>query len=273
MIYGNDRSFLIIGAMKAGSTSLYEELRLHPEVFVPENKEPNSLCNDRVLSGSGRREYARLFQRAGEGQVKGEASTAYTKAPDVEGVPGRAREVWGAELKIIYVTRDPVARAISHYEHDRQLGLINTDFTEAVKSYSRYTDYSAYDYQIAPWEKVFGKDAILRVCFEEYVNQRQVFLNKIAMHLDISPSGFHGHARHANRSSGRLVPNFWIRRFVVERAFYLNVVKPGIPEPVRMGIKRLVSRKMPAGVDRSELSDDIVRYINQRVDRKNFEVG
>ena len=106
--------FLIVGAMKSGTTTLYRDLILHPDVFMPEDKEPETLANssdpDQI-----RREYRTLFPRLAEGLVKGEASTAYTKRPDFEGVAERAREVLGPGLKVVYMRRDPVERLVVVY--------------------------------------------------------------------------------------------------------------------------------------------------------------
>lgn len=82
--------FLIIGAMKAGTTTLYRDLVDHPNIFLPEQKEPNTL----VMYGSDMRriidDYASLFARSPQDAICGEASTAYTKRPDNEGVAARA---------------------------------------------------------------------------------------------------------------------------------------------------------------------------------------
>ena len=46
--------FLIIGAMKSGTTGLFFDLCSHPRVFLPENKEPTRLASDDVLTTEGR---------------------------------------------------------------------------------------------------------------------------------------------------------------------------------------------------------------------------
>ena len=46
-------NLLLIGAMKAGTTSLYVDIASHPAAFLPENKEPMSLCYDDVLTPAG----------------------------------------------------------------------------------------------------------------------------------------------------------------------------------------------------------------------------
>ena len=49
--------FLIIGAMKSGTTSLYADLKTHPSIFLPEDKEPSCLASDEVLTDAGQAPY------------------------------------------------------------------------------------------------------------------------------------------------------------------------------------------------------------------------
>src|SRR3954463_6324498 len=81
-------NFLIIGAMKGGTTSLYHYLRPHPEVFMPVTKELHFFVAEKnLLLGPGW--YERRFRGAGDAIAVGEASTDYTKYPLYQGVPER----------------------------------------------------------------------------------------------------------------------------------------------------------------------------------------
>ena len=99
--------------MKAGTTTLYRDLYDHPEVFLPEEKEPDSLAYDDVLTTEGTRTYRGMFAGANDGQLIGEASTSYSKAPFFGDVPSRALRLCGSDLKIIYVVREPFERMVS----------------------------------------------------------------------------------------------------------------------------------------------------------------
>ena len=84
-------NFLVIGAMKAGTSSLYQYLRAHPQIFMPAAKELSFFAYE----PNARHDlewYRRQFAPAGEGAVAlGEASTMYTKFPRHPGVPGAHR--------------------------------------------------------------------------------------------------------------------------------------------------------------------------------------
>jgi hypothetical protein len=82
-------NFLVIGAMKGGTTALYRYLQPHPEVFMP----PVKALEFFVAEANWRRGaqwYRRQFAGAGSNEVAvGEASNAYTKYPRFMGVPER----------------------------------------------------------------------------------------------------------------------------------------------------------------------------------------
>jgi Sulfotransferase family len=113
-------TFFIIGAAKAGTTSLHYYLEQHPQVQMSANKEPNFFAGP--ANGDpyplGRVEtldaYEDLFDPSFP--VRGEASVSYANHPRRQGVPERIAEAV-PDARFIYVVRDPVSRAISHYQH------------------------------------------------------------------------------------------------------------------------------------------------------------
>lgn len=169
-------NFLIIGAMKAATTTLYRDLLSHPDVFMPLEKEPDRLCDDRVLSEAGHASYAALFANAADGQLIGEASTGYTKQPNCTGVANRAAELLGRDLKVIYLVREPVSRIISHHFHEYSNGLSGADINAAVREQPMFLDWTRYATQVSPWIAALGRSNVLIIRFEDYVtNRREVF--------------------------------------------------------------------------------------------------
>lgn len=102
-------NFLIVGAARAGTTSLYYWLKQHPEVFMPEIKEPSYFVHGYGISD--REVYLSLFEPGRGKKAVGEASTAYLKAYES---PKWIYSILDG-VKIIILLRNPVERAFSLY--------------------------------------------------------------------------------------------------------------------------------------------------------------
>ena len=178
--------FLIIGAMKAGTTSLYHDLLSNPQIFFPLDKEPGNLASDDVLTENGRRRYASILRAARSEHLCGEASTAYTKLPDIRGVPERARQVLGAQLKVIYIVREPVSRIISHHDHEQVYENMGADINQAVRESDQLINYSLYAMQIEPWLERLAPDRVQIIQFESYVEDRTGTLSSLCEYLGIA---------------------------------------------------------------------------------------
>lgn len=119
--------FLIIGAQKAGTTSLYEYLCDHPKVTAATLKEVHYFDLGYQRGPSWYRAHFR--PRKVEGEISGEATPYYLYHPLA---PERvARDLPAA--KLIVLLRDPVTRAYSHHNHERALGFEKLGFEEALK--------------------------------------------------------------------------------------------------------------------------------------------
>ena len=120
-------TFLIIGTMKGGTTSLHRYLRQHPEVFMPERKELNFFLDEYAGPpidppeernwSRGITWYERQFAGAERERAVGEASANYSRYPTYPGVAERIAEVV-PQMKLIYLMRNPIDRVLSHYLHD-----------------------------------------------------------------------------------------------------------------------------------------------------------
>ena len=115
----------------------------------------------------------------------GEASTAYTKRPDFDGVAERARTLLGPHLRVVYLVRDPVDRIVSHFWHDWAEGKVSGAIDDVVLRESRFVDYSRYAYQIEPWIREFGPKNVLILRFEEYVASRAMTLERTLEFLGV----------------------------------------------------------------------------------------
>ncbi len=102
-------NFLIAGAAKAATTSVYRWLRHHPQVFLPRQKEPAYFVENHGISNWD--EYLALFDEVNNELAIGEASTEYLVSP--ESPPWIRRKL--DDVKIVILLRNPVERALSLY--------------------------------------------------------------------------------------------------------------------------------------------------------------
>lgn len=236
---------LIIGAMKCGSTTLYRDLMTNPRVFFPIDKEPESLCDDLVLTPAGRAKYAALFEGARPDQLCAEASTAYTKRPDFERVAERARAVCGPDLRAIYLVRDPVARAISHHFHEYARGNMPRSIDEAVRRFPALVNYSRYAMQIEPWLECFGHERVRILRLEDYVADRAGECSSLCAFLGIEPRpDLIESDKVFNRSAGKPVMRGpW--KLIAHNPVYRRFIRPLMPLGLKDRVRVTVLPKAP----------------------------
>ena len=261
--------FLIIGAMKAGTTTISSIVGSLPGVFMPSVKEPHFLCNDAVLTPEGAAKYAMLFRRAPLGHIRGEASTGYTKLPDIGGVPHRARQVCGDELRLLYVVRHPVERAISHHYHLVRSGRAPVDANVAVREIPALLNYSRYWMQLQPWIEQFGNGRVLVTVFEDYLANPTNEVCRIAEFLGASATTDSlVHPEALNTGESALTPRPALKQVVnsVTRSQWYKIwVHPWLPRSMSSVAKSVmmstpVSRPAPPGTEAMKYLVDHLEY-------------
>lgn len=175
--------FLIIGAMKCGTTTLQAQLAMQPGIFMTTPKEPNFFSDDEVFA-RGMGWYQGLFAQAQSGDLKGEASTHYTKRPNHPDTITRLRPHL-PHPRLIYMIRNPLQRAISHYIHEWSEGRMGDDPVAEFDHHPEMVDYGRYGFQIAPWIEAYGADAVLLTSLEQLTADPQGELTRVAHHIGL----------------------------------------------------------------------------------------
>ena len=184
MVEASLPNFLIIGAMKSGTTTICAELSRHPEIFFPESKEPNGLI--RILNNEGKAlQFYKQFYARKKQTVLGDASTGYSKFPSRPQAATLASELLGSELKILYITRDPIERLERHIAHDIQNGLQRDEID--LFSGAEYFAPSAYSMQLSFWRRKFPSENILRFDLADYVSRRNELIAEVCKFLKVDP--------------------------------------------------------------------------------------
>lgn len=116
-------NFLIVGAMKAGTTWLASNLETHPQVFIP--KDELHFFNESKFFQRGFDWYEDQFKAAGNAIAIGEKTAGYLLHKDTPEVLAKSLP----NVKIIIVLRDPVRRAVSQINHHIRYGEISPDLS------------------------------------------------------------------------------------------------------------------------------------------------
>ncbi|MDP8959198.1 MAG: sulfotransferase domain-containing protein [Actinomycetota bacterium] len=174
-------NFLIIGAIKAGTTSLWSYLRDHPQVFVASAKEPHFFSRNWEL---GREWYEHHFENAGDSLAVGEGSTSYSKYPHEGPVPARMAKVIPG-VRLIYMVRHPIERIRSHYVHETVHGPERRPIEEAFQGKNVYVDASRYAFQIEQYLQHFPSQQLLVITSESLLSQRRATMGRVCEFLGI----------------------------------------------------------------------------------------
>lgn len=226
-------SFIIIGAMKGGTTGLYHYLSSHPDLIPSQQKETDFFLTERNFR-QGLAWYEAQF--AGAGQIAFEASPNYTKRHLFPGVPKRIHSVL-PEAKLIFVVRDPIERLVSHYIHNYAHGRESRSFSDAIADpKSNYILTSCYWYQLEAFLEFFPMDRIKIVVSEDLRNRTRETLDDVLQYLGLSDDINHAVLKSRfHESSGKL------RHSWLERRLLPNHNVRRLPKPLRLAVKALRS--------------------------------
>jgi Sulfotransferase family len=223
-------NFFIVGAPKAGTTSLYHYLSQHPGVYMSPIKEPNYFATEiraenigpqwqawaqkesdslqQYLRGSMREkrfggivsnwsDYLKLFQNVNGEKAIGEASVCYLWS----GTAARNIASTTSKAKIIMVLRNPVGRAFSQYKQAVANGLVGSSFREQVRaSLNRKTDklellnpfleFGLYHEQVKRFVDLFPAENLRIYLYEEYRQAPAETLADVFRFLEVDPQFF-----------------------------------------------------------------------------------
>ncbi len=174
--------FMIIGAAKSGTTSLFHSLIRHPKIFIPDMKEPEYFSRQSI-NNRGLDWYRSLFAPAQDGQLCADASTTYTRWPHTLDAPALIAELL-PDIKFIYIMRHPIDRAYSHYGHHMRKGVTMT-FEEALEKDDIYLDCSRYMFQIERYLRFFDREQFLFLFFDDLKQNADNLLTAILNFLDL----------------------------------------------------------------------------------------
>ena len=212
-------NFIIIGAMKAATTSLYTYIKQHPDIFMSYIKEPmffNNLNSKKpyIIKGSSKKKfknfekYLSLFKKANHEQSIGEASPAYMYD---QNCPTLIKK-YLPNTKIIAILRQPVKRAYSNFLHARRadkepISVFKEAFNAEEDRMSNnwgplyhYKSQGLYYKQLARYYNLFPKNQIKIILFEDLIKNPTLTSQEIFWFLNVDATFIPNTSKKANVS-------------------------------------------------------------------------
>ena len=237
----NRPDFLVIGGMKCASTTMHEDLSMHPMIECGK-KELNALLKTDLAEIAAI--YSNNFRGAQTEQLLGDVSADYSTLPTNPGVAERALKV-APGLKIVYIVRDPVRRALSHHKHMVNWsgeGRMPQDVNVAIENHPELMSYSCYAMQLQPWIEAFGLENILVVKFEDYVGDRTVVTSRVCRFLGLPETELVLSEAGANRGESRRYAGKMVFQLYQSHIFK-KVLQPATPNFLKRLLRKMLLRK------------------------------
>lgn len=183
----------IVGAPKAGTSSLHFYLNQHSQVCMSSIKEPNFFSakevenlyyNSDIVSST--KDYNSLFES--DLKIKGESSVSYLYYPQV------ARRIYeyNNDAKIIIMLRNPTFRLFSHYLMDKRLGFCSVSLQEIYDNrgtyplfFQQFFSLGNYSEQIKKYQEFFDKSQILILLYDDLKLDTKSVVERVFSFLDV----------------------------------------------------------------------------------------
>ncbi len=223
-------NLFIVGAPKAGTTTVAKVLSSHPDVFVSKIKEPHHFIMENNPYAPGflyvrldvvkdQSDYLNLYKNAAAFRYRCDASTSYLQY--FNAATNIKKKVPAA--KIIIILRNPIERAFSQYFHNRRLKAEPIDtFEDALDAEEKrkkdnffrhyfYKDTGLYFDQVKNYIEVFGNENVLVLFYEELNSCPKSFYSKIFNFLGISSISNISYSLYENRGDKINYQSFMVK--------------------------------------------------------------
>jgi len=275
-------TFLVVGAARSGTTSLYHYLRAHPDIYMSPAKEPHffpfinatpdfrgpydARTNEEIVTDFA--EYRALFGGVRGEKAVGECSNSYlyfhrTASVIKEHIP---------RCKIIMVLRNPVARAYSHYLQAYMIGHEDLSFEEALRSeaereklnwrwHYQYVKQGLYYRQVKSYLDVFGRDSVRIYLFDDLAANTARVVADIYSFLGVD-SSFVPPVEQVYNQAGT-PRSVFLHRLFRHANPVKRVARSLLPQRVRAAIHDALARVNYAPSGRPEMSDNVRAHLRE----------
>ena len=238
--------FIVIGAMKAGTSTLFRDFFVNPEIERTRGKEVNFLLKDYSFE-----KINQLYkeQYVNYDLLKCDVSPKYSQFHNYNGVPERLFR-FNPKAKIIYITRDPIERIISHLHHNLLRDRFSAqDVNREVLENKDYVLCSNYQLQIGKFLEYFPKEQILVLMLEEIKSDPTTFCKRLNTFLGTHSITHTGKRFNVSENRykivGHDVAHRWIKSGPLRRLYHAfwYMINLNVPKPELTGETKEVLRK------------------------------
>jgi hypothetical protein len=217
-------------------------------VFLPD-KESNAL-----LSGDPGAAFAAIFARAKPEWKTGEVCPDYTKPVPGERALAAAVALYARRTppKLIYLVREPISRLLSHHyfvstQHgEANPGGMTADIEASLRDFPELVETSQYASRLRPWMEAFGKETVMVLRFEDYVEDRGGTLAKVGgfIGLPAAPVGGIDFGKVYNPGGSRPIATPAWRR-ILRQPIYRQCLRPLLSQGSRDRLRGWLLPKPP----------------------------
>lgn len=276
-------NFFIVGAEKSGTTSLYDLLNIHKDIFMSPIKEPNHFSKDiKPLDHEHKRidldkyfkqevlpkehmayigdfnQYLKLFNQSGDAKAVGEASVSYLFSK----VAAKEIYAFNPHAKIIIILRNPVERALSAYKMDLGIGRIKGSFSEAIKSTPRYLERGLYYNQLKRYFDVFPKENIRVYLFEDLKDSTNMMAD-LSLFLVLNDEFNIAMEKVSNTS---MSPKYEVLNNLIYALGIKSLIGKYFPEKPKKSLQKLYYQKTEIKLD-SEEYNRLIKFYSQDIQK------
>lgn len=232
--------FIIIGSMKAATTTLHTWLAAQPEVHMASVKEPSFFSYPDNWS-RGYSWYEKLYTGHRPGQLLGEASTSYT-FPEYGDIAATRIAEHHPDVRLIFLVRHPLDRLRSHYRHEVQRAREQRTLGEALQDpNNQYVRRSSYHATLRPYIERFEREQIAVIQTEELIAAAGQGWSRTLAHLGLSDRPSPGTPHNQTEDK----PQFTQSMLKLWESGWYDRLKR-LPKPLRRMARPILTRSGPS---------------------------
>jgi hypothetical protein len=279
---GRVPDFFIVGHHKSGTTALYEMLRRHPQIFMPDLKEPRWFASDlrAPFESPGSKlprtleEYMALFAPARPEQLAGEASPSYLRsqlaAAEIAECQPAARCIAILREPASFVRSLHLQLAQEHVEHEQDLrrAVENERLERDVKTVLRYSDHIHYVEQLQRYEAAFPAEQLLVILYDDLRAENEETVRRVLRFLGVDDA-VSVQSRESNPTVAvrSVALDSAVRRLYGGRGPLAGLLRRAVPSGARRAVLQTLRRRVvygrPEPVDEQLTTDLKARYADE----------